>query len=544
MGLQGEFHNQLLNFVENRVITKLKEKPNKIPFFIQCLKDIDNLRKNHEDVVLEKVTSEYHEFFFKDNQVNLESVLLSLIEYKEFVFLGISNQFFPKMIRGLPRIYKKENPAESRIKPPFDHLFFLTRHFIDKAILSLYKNCKIKPDTIGLLFEDNKWDKIYLEHSIKIIEKLIPQLNVKIIDLSSENALLPLVLKFSNPSLQIDSTIEKSEKQSSSYEFIGGYGTMEKENRSSFGLYFLEKGVLTYIYEKDELLNVTKANTGENFYFCSIHNSDSIDLYLSFLMKYLRSDTQNIEVMFFYDYPLKNFNKDRGYFFQELEKQRESIEKIEIIIDGEVINTLSFSSSGKTIRMTYKSDLTKEEVLSCFLSSKSPVGCSADFSFSLAISTNKVFFLDVLEGKSSLLKDLLAIAKNRIHNYKKAILFLEVLSQVQFSYQNNDLSDFVSEDYFQDSQDIDKDDLIKKLVILLEDPMTIKGLKSLNRVIYEEYSANEILVNQIKRALFHYYHPTMSSLENLYISRFLLRNITFSGMVKLINIEINNFSII
>ena len=97
---------------------------------------------------LQQILEQYNFLVGSRGAIHLESKLMEALLAKDFAAMGLS-AYFPKIYRGVPRLYRKDQPSLSKVKSSFSHLPSLKRVAIEKALFSLYDDVSLQK---GALF--------------------------------------------------------------------------------------------------------------------------------------------------------------------------------------------------------------------------------------------------------------------------------------------------------------------------------------------------------------------------------------------------------
>lgn len=132
-------------------------------------------------------------------------------------------------------------------------------------------------------------------------------------------------------------------------------------------------------------------------------------------------------------------------------------------------------------------------------------------SFSEVVSVNKGFFFDGRDHLRYFLKDLLALAENRIGAHRST---LEVLRGMGKAFLHNlpmGRGEWVEETNFQEREPWKE--IALKIGAALQDPDCLAGFKKLNRIISEEHAFNDFLCHLVQREVCHRNEPKTALLE-------------------------------
>ncbi len=229
-------------------------------------------------------------FLKSDTNTDLEHRWIRAFSEREFSYVGCKPHF-PKIYRGLPRLYQRENPNFSYVKPHFTNLAAIQALGIDKAVFSLYGNTllpqRMKIVIFAWVIPDGLGDWVAAQEAARVLDEKIPDLDIQLLFLTPRKlppspgysthvvpcqtppcvSDFPLealrILRNSRLILQIPTFFPGSEELWEAIrlipsnhpmpliENIGEYGFLEsswfhpKSANRSMGLHALEKGIFT-----------------------------------------------------------------------------------------------------------------------------------------------------------------------------------------------------------------------------------------------------------------------------------------------------------
>lgn len=543
---------------------------------------------------------------------NLEKTLMDDIPTKEFVRLNIPSYAHPRISRGLPRIYEKDHPTHSRIKPYFRSLPHLRRHYIDKALLSLFDELPFPPSSVILftyVIPDGLGDFAAQVTMADLLAEKFPRLAIEMVTLvdnassffSSKSAIpctkvifssstekypeveeFPpaLLQKMRNASLiiqlptyyplteQLWDKIKAlpSENSLPHYELIGEYGFVEsayfhpKSLARSMGLHFLEKGILIHakeevpfsfikhIEDKSLLLSLfsSKRPSGKmllsyeqqrRLFFAYLVTDEGHYLYLHALLKFLKDDTKDVDIV------VTDLRRLIHNFETRLKDQESyplltkyGVKRVVLHYRGESV-PLVCADEGKEIHFHCMENVSKKDFsLLCQLSQEF-VGCRGDGSFSEVVSADKVYFYDGKDHAKNFLKDLLAIAENQIPNFHATVAYLRIfLERIRLDADPN--HEWVDELYFQKKESSSLYDMGEELGTLLLTPSLQAGMKKLNGILQNDYAFNRSFFQLVTRKLNHYHYPSFAREEEQLLSLFQEGQVSFAHLVSALRRQI------
>ncbi|MES2273333.1 MAG: hypothetical protein V4487_04000 [Chlamydiota bacterium] len=595
------FHAELLDFIKRDVTDRSKEEGFD-PSIDVPLQNLQlNLEKalspsmDDESLSFSEIIDNYQHLFGERGPIHIEKMLLEAFSREEFEKLGLL-PYFPKIYRGLPRLYRRDHPVQSRIKKNFTHLPTLKALTAERALFSLYsrfemdRECKISLFT--WVIPDGLGDYIASLETAALLKERFPHLNIQLIALVSSRAaslpssdpfpihsiryeeepLLSLIptsileeLRSSDLILQIPTFYPFTEElvlhlnqmetphPMPKMESLGEYGFLEsnwfhpKSGNRSMGLHFLEKGIFTRKavstsfadVENERLLNwIFKTKSPEKeeidrylkthrFYLAYLSTPIGGATYLHALLKSLEMDERPVDLCV----------PDMGWFVQYLEIQNRemrpvlegnfSIQTIEVYFQ-ELSYSISIGPIGKTLRILCPGSISNADFRRLISLSGDFVGVRGNQSFSEAISAGKAFFYDGREHARYLIKDLLALAENRIASHPGTLACFRSIGKVFLHNLPSQGEDWVDETFFQEKEPWPE--LAIQIGSSLQNTDTLAGYKKLNRIIALEYSCSSFLTSFIQRALCHRMHPELERIEAAQMALFSTNAETFTQM--------------
>lgn len=518
------------------------------------------------DHSFEDLLEGYHTLLSKRKTLPIEGKILEAFPQNEFPL---------KMLRGLPRVYKRENPSTSHIKHSFSHLPSLKRLGAEKFLLPLYDKITIPKDTKICVFThvlaDGFGDLIahketvsilknrFQDASIKSIVSLPKRFSAKDCDLDptaiivpyKKNTTLPkkvlkellasdLILSIPTHHPQID----EIKKEAPSTLCIGQYGFIEsdifhpKSGHTSMGLHFLEKGILIRNGQKKGDFRALKNETLLYTLFGTLA-PQSIDIdsylvshklhlaylvspmggaiYLNALLKAAARDERTIDICtpdigWFIEYTKRQSREKKPFFSGDF-----GIQELEIHFAGK-IHRKKIQDTGKKVRILCSGPLSNEDFTTLMRLSEEFVAVRGDQSFSEAVSANRMFFYDGAPHARYFVKDLTALSENRLRNNKEALTLFRCIGKA-FSYNRTESEDaWVEETHFQAIEPWEEIANLLSKALLKRD--TLLGCKQLNQIIRSEYSFNETLCQIVSREISYRLNPKLASEEKKEIDAF------------------------
>lgn len=497
----------------------------------------------------------------------LEQKLLSAFPPSEFPL---------KMLRGLPRLYDKEDPRKVRFKEGFSHLPSLKKAVLEKFLLPLYEKKEIPERTqlvlINYILADGWGDFIAAKESVRILKSQFPQLVIDWIAIAPKWLNLPkdpnirffleyetefpassfpeeaieLIrqsdLILSLPTLYPDEEGLKARVQKKQIFSIGQYGFAEapgfqpESNNRAMGLHFLEKGIilpspintpsfrdishpvlLNTLFHSSlpSLADIESYLQSHHFYFAYLLTPEGGATYLHALLEMESASSFDIDIC------TPNLQWLLDWIDLQNKKGKACLEKsfgvgrIEIHDRGQ-IHAHQLQETGKTLRILFPGKIEDPDFQKLIALSENFVAVRGDQSFSQAIVQNRIFFYDGAPHARSFIKDLVALAENRIPQYKSALQIFRAMRHLYASKKIN--RQWVDELFFTPAKPWQL--LAREIAKSLQDPNTKEGFSTLSRLIQKEYSFHSTLCQIIQRMMTHALHPDIADFETQQIQAF------------------------
>ncbi|MES2344417.1 MAG: hypothetical protein V4494_00560 [Chlamydiota bacterium] len=459
---------------------------------------------------------------------------------EENVLKSLWKEGLPKVLRGLPRLYKWQETSISKVKSHFDDMEVLKKRYTEKIALKKFSGKMPPKGAHVVLFTwvmEDGWGDYYTQlDAATILQEAFPGIQLTLITLIHKNKSPPEeknrfthhVFKYTgkarneiiyeefgeevyalikNASLLLQlptffphtlSLLEKVENQPR-HELIGECGFIDsawfhpKNGAHCMGLHFLEKGIIIKKMPASPLkpcfnLDYTKTKRG-NYVFLHI------------LLKALEHDTRDITIatpsLQLYITRLENGLKDilKRFGIREL-----------VIHFEQSICPITVNTTGKKLIVHHVNQKPHQKFLNDVVATDQLVGCTGDGSISEALSAGKPFFYDPPLHKRNFLKDLIALAEDRLHDYPETIAFLKLSLKNEHLILEDVVDGFVSEEFLliekekTSPEDLRDEVIAEKMGALLQQVKTQKGFKALAAIIQEEYAINETLCHITARA--------------------------------------------
>jgi len=541
---------------------------------------------------LSQILEQYNFLIGSRGAIHLESKLMDALSAKDFAALGLS-AYFPRIYRGIPRLYRKDQPSFSKVKSSFSHLPSLKKVAIEKALFSLYESALLKEGRIVFftwVISDGLGDWVASEQIIQIVKEAMPQLHIQHVAFVPQkfadvfDPLEDAIFYEEEPSLSLmqekhwqifksadvilqaptyyphtEGLVDRIRKENprAKIEHLGEYGFLEsswfhpKSGHYCMGLHFLEKGILTrkikasgFAFLKNTLLTnwlfqmdapgpfeIEQYGESHQFYLAYLKTTVSGKIYLHALLKSLERDEKPVDIC----------SPDLGWFVrycQECKAEKKrcleipfGVSRIEVWQpDG--IYSEPIAETGKVVRLLSPGAIQQADFEALLMASKEFVAVRGDQSFSEAVSANKVFFYDSSPHGRYFVKDLAAFAESRISAHRGTLSCIRHMVQGALAKLPEEEGEWTDEAYFQRKNPFDWFESSQQIGVALQDPDTLAGFKKFNRMIFEGLSCNTFLIHLIKRALCHVEDPALAHLEDKQVSLFTTQRQSFKQLIQ------------
>ena len=505
---------------------------------------------------LSEIIENYQHLFSEKGPVHLDKKLLEAFSPKEFAL---------KVYRGLPRIYQRDNPAVSHVKKDFSSLPGLKRLAAMRFLLPLYDKRPLPPGSKVSLFtwviSDGWGDLIAAKEVFAILKDRFPSLSLSWIALVPKKlsvghlnasfvsyegacppALLPehalqtlrdsdLILSLPTFYPHMKELVEILQKREAPTPFprllsVGQYGYLEsswfhpKSGNHSMGLHFLERGILIRksmladfaAIENQSLLlslfqtgspgpmEVEKYLDARQFYLAYLLSPVGGAIYLHALLHSQIHDERPIDIC----------TPDLGWFIGHVERQKKEgrrllegsfgVESIEVQYEGKSYST-RLAEKGKKVRILCPGPISDSDFRLLVRLSGEFVGVRGDQSFSEAVSANRAFFYDGAPHARYFVKDLLALAENRLAPHRSALAVFRGMGKA-FLHSlkvEETAGEWVDETFFQEKEPWMA--IAQKIGAALLDPDALAAFKKFNKILADEYACNQTLCQMVQREL-------------------------------------------
>ena len=538
------FHKEISSFLIQLLEKKVKD---------EGLEDSQLPKENS----FEELITCYHDLISKKQSIPLEQKVFDAFPPFDYPL---------KMYRGLPRVYKKDAPSQSHIKTTFSHLPSLKQRIAEKLLLPYYDKVDLKNgDKISIftyVLGDGYGDIIAHKEAVSIIKKRFPNLFIQSvlllpsqipkenISLGEDALIISYKTKASLPKKALNALIksdlilsiptshpqvEALKSTSVNVLSIGEHGFIEtdcfhpKSTNLSMGLHFLEAGIFIredqkkgdYRALKNETLLYTLFGTltpqtvdietylhSHKLHLAYLQSPIGGAVYLHALLKAASRDERMIDICtpdigWLIEY-VKIQGKEKKPFFTE----PFGIQELEIHYSGK-IHQKKIQESGKKVRILCTGPLEIDDFSNLMRLSEEFVAVRGDQSLAEAVSANRLFFYDGAPHKKYFIKDLLALAENRIRNNMGCITLFRSIAKTFFCQQTEEENEWVEETFFQTKEPWEK--TAEQLSFALLKRETIVGCKLLNQIIRSEYAFNQTLCQLVAREILFKRNPELKT---------------------------------
>ena len=599
------FHAELLEYIRRDVEQRKIDEGYDNSYDLSFQKfqtDLANaFKRDLKPQGLAEIIDQYNFLIGTRGAILLELKLLQSFLLKEFAQLGLA-AYYPRIYRGLPRLYFRERPSLSRVKTAFAHLPTLKKCMVQKALFSLYSAYQPEAGRVVLftwVIGDGFGDWVAAREIGRILEEAFPQLEIDYVALipkryeglqmegervvfyegdcplslfneeqwrSLKSADLVLQTPTFYPHTNELMRVLEKEAPFVKFEHLGEYGYVEsgwfhpKSGGYSMGLHFLEKGILTrkiphlgFAGVENRLLlqwlfngetpgpaEVEQYERKNHFYLAYLSSPLGGKMYLHALLKSLERDEKSIDIC----------TPHLGWFIEHLEECKrlnispihESLKvgRIEVWQEDRVYSE-KLISGGKVVRILSPGTLSQRDFQALLSVSGEFVAVRGNQSFSEVVSMNKAFFYDCGPHGRYFVKDLAALGECRTASHRGTLASLRLMTRGILSQLPNEEGAWVDEVYFQQEEPFDWFDASQTIGVALQDGDTIAGFKKLNRIMAEELSCNPFILHLVQRFFAHKQDPVMSYYEEKQLDLFITDHQSFKSLIENMRIENSNF---
>lgn len=496
----------------------------------------------------------YHEIE-AGGPIHLERKLLESFSYEEFKELKLES-YFPRLYRGLPRLYNREKPSLSRLKPGFSSLPHLKKLAVDRALFSLYRGkapleqarvalfVKAMADGFGDLTAALEVATIFSEAGVGGIDLFIFSEKKIPFPFSPPNRChIEFVRKAEIPDpdgydllLQVPTFCPEIQRG----EALGEYGFVESApylpgtGNRALGLHFLEKGILIRTQSAGEFLHPLLRESARS-YFAYLSNPKAGFVYLHALLKSLEGDSSPIDLWL----PDLLWVVERLRMAQPLLEKPYGVKAIEIYFQGQTYHS-SIANQGKLLRLICPGPLSPADTRALLKKCAPFAGVRGNQSLSEAISEGKMFFYDGRAHSRFFVKDLHALAENRLRSFPGTLRCLRAMRKLFIDQLPLSIDEqWVDEIYFEKEEEpLDPLALAEEIGEALKDPKTLLGYQTLCQILREEGSANPFLIHLAYRALYHKKNPSIAAFEAEQIESYITDKQSFKSTIEALRVAL------
>ena len=474
--------------------------------------------------------------------VDLEEQWLALFQDEEV------RDFLPRIYRGLPRWYYREDASRTKIKSQFCDLAALKKVTLVRPLIQLYAQDgwkrKVQIGLISDVLSDGLGDWAALLAAAGILEerlenielelffihqKSIPQSTEYPIHASSklESSWLPLLEKKD----LVICMPTKVDLPLSNVLRIGEYGFLEsgtfhpRSGAWSMGLSPLELGVMMSKGEsgplESEELNRWLRPPNRLFaaYLMTMMGGK---VYLTALLHATRGEPEDLDLV------CPDASWWLGWLEEKSVPEFEGVSEIALYWKDRC-HRVVFREGRRKVRILVPQQLSREDVGRLFSLSGDFIGVRGNQSWSQAVATGKPFFYDGREHNRYFFKDLTALAKGRLKQ-KKVRRFLDLMNEALLHNSSPQKGEWVDEEHFQERRDWKK--IGEEMGNLLFDPEVEEGFQELAKIIREEHSFNQILPLLVKRAVGHQMDRSLKESEESFLNLYVNGVVPFSTIIQ------------
>ncbi len=577
MHQSSPLHAEMLAFLRNHVKTKTRD----IPVLI------DSALQQQTSPELEGMVQHVNRLI-QENENKIESRWLSSLSKQEFELLNLG-AYYPRIYRGLPRLYHRDDPSRSIIQENFHHLHLLKLESIDRAMCSLFADVPIEGVfrliILTHVIADDLGDYIAAIETARILKEALPALQITLILVSAQQ-LPPVeglnievaqewlsdaqikILREADLVIQIPTfyphtaavLYEISQLQSDFgpppiVQYISKYGYVEsswfhpKTLHRSMGLHALEKGIFTkrplscrfQNVENVLILNALFGTTSPSqltieeyrfthrFHLAHLASNTGGAIFLHALIKRWEHESLDIDIC----------TPDLTWLMQWLSGRSQGnpllftcgIKEIVLVVK-EGNHKITISEQGKTLRIISPGLLSHTDMQKLMYLSDDWVAVQGDQGLSEAIATQKPFFYDGRPPCLAFLKDLIALATNRLSAYKPTIEIFQAMKESLLWNLPETTDIWVDETHFQMKEKKDIATLAAMVGDALRHPTTSAGYKHLSAIVTSEHSFNPFLTSLVRRELFYRLHPHLKSETDQWLELYGKGEINLTTLVK------------
>jgi hypothetical protein len=199
-------------------------------------------------------------------------------------------------------------------------------------------------------------------------------------------------------------------------------------------------------------------------------------------------------------------------------------------------------SAGKILRLFSPGVISRSDMQKLLVLSNDWVAVRGNQSFSEAVSSNKPFFYDGRNHTKYFMKDLLALAYNRLRDHTSTTEAFRLIGEANLWNLTEESDEWVDENHFQQAEKMDWFDIATRLGECLQNRDTFLGFKKLCQIVTEEHSCNSFLCHLVQRAACHAKHPSIQQMEALQTNLYLHGVISFTTLINNLTIPKESFN--
>lgn len=562
------FHEHLLLFLQDDLHQKKREGwDERLDSEVRSYRDLlSQAMRGHAPLRLQEIVEKYKHLFEERGPVHLEHKILEAFPDQEMKRLGLPPL---RMYRGLPRLFCKTAPAlQSRIHPAFSHLPSLKYAALAKALYSMYAHVPVPKDAKAAILA-RVGAASFGEEIHHLFKQAFPFLEIRTVLFGGAQTPEDLrYLRNFDLLLQIgseDSEISEAVKQIILIDDPRPQPIVESISRSSscgeirplrpsvhsMGLHFLDRGIFLPSFRTTTLADlenpallkwvfgaigacpgpqeIEEVRKRRRFFLSRLSSQDGVFVYLHALLKSLEWDNKEIDICIPDPIPFVEYFRSRLALEKPLLENNYKVGKIVVSLGAQTAS-IDISPEGKTVRLLSPDRLSGADLNRLLLLSEDFTGISDDAGFSGAVSANKGFFFDPSSANRSFVKDLIALAENRIAAHRSTLSILRLFTKVYEHQLRMDGAQWVDENSIQCEEKESLLEIAEKIGLYLQDPDALAGFKKLNHLIAKEHSCNGFFLQMLQRAVSHRRHPEVACSEEEAVSKFTQSQISLAHL--------------
>lgn len=432
----------------------------------------------------------------------------------------------------------------SKIHPAFSHLPTLKKSALAKPLYSMYASQPLPSDAKVAIFAKAGSDTLLAKEIVYQMKQAFGSLDIRLaaevderelrgfdflLHISSERGAIERILMLDDP--RPLPKVERFGRQMMGLHFLSR-GIFLKSFRDASLADLESEVVLNWLFEETAGLHEIEAYRKQRRFFLSqLSSQTGVFVYLHALFKSLEWDSKEIDLCFIDARPLLEHFHNHLVDSQPVLEKSYGIRRIDLTYGGRT-QSFEVSPKGKTVRIFCPDDLSEADLGRLLLWSEDFTGISGIDGFSDSISANKGYFYDPATLSSSFVKDLIALAENRIAGHRSALSVLRLFTKLFEQQCTPEEGEWVDESSIQCEEKMPLLEIAERIGVYLQDPDALAGFKKLNRLIAKEHSCNAFLLHMVQRAVCHRRRPEVARLEEEAVSKFILNQIPISYLVQ------------